>query len=72
MEQTALAEYELVQVIQKKEKQAKFSLSAYDGDGPDYITLPPIIDESEITDGVFGRLENAKARIDDANKDVIL
>ncbi|CAG8518364.1 1508_t:CDS:10 [Paraglomus brasilianum] len=69
LEQTALAEYELVQAIQKKEKQAKFSLSAYDGDGPDYITLPPIIDESEITDGVFGRLENAKARIDDANKD---
>ena len=70
MEQTALAEYELVQAIQKKE--TNFSPSAYDDDGPDYITMPPIIDESGIADGVFGRLENAKARTDDTNKDVIL
>ena len=69
MEQTALAEYELVQAIQKKEK-ANFPPSAYDGDGPDYITMPPIIDESGIADGVFGRLENAKARTDDVYKDV--
>jgi len=34
--------------------------------------MPPIIDESGIADGVFGRLENAKARTDDTNKDVIL
>ncbi|CAI2165960.1 1376_t:CDS:10 [Funneliformis geosporum] len=45
LQQTALAEYDLVQAIQKTELEQNFSQSNYDNDSPENITLQPNVDE---------------------------
>jgi hypothetical protein len=62
LQQTALAEYALVQAMEK-------IVCNYDDDSPEHITLQPTIDE-ELIKEVFEKIEVALAEAQDQEKKV--
>ena len=69
LQQTVLAEYELLQAIKKTETELKFSLNNYDYDSPKHITLQPIVDEALVKE-VFVKINAALAEAQGQEKEV--
>ncbi|CAG8486912.1 7648_t:CDS:10 [Funneliformis mosseae] len=68
LQQTALAEYDLVQAIQKTELEQKFSQRNYDDDSPEQITLKPIVDET-LVKGVYEKINVASTEAQGQEKE---
>lgn len=70
LEQTSLAEYNLIQAIEKNAVEKEFTEEAYDNDSPENITIPPTIEDESLIKDVISKLELALSHASGQEKEV--